>query len=106
MLIIDSDSKGDSGIFRNCALGKNFMEGNLNLPPHPNNYLAGLWVELYSSAFPLCMDLMIPFPRGKKEKQLPYNTMIFHYRLSRARQVVENAFGILVQWWRVFDRRI
>ena len=52
------------------------------------------------------MDLMRPFPRGKKEKQLPYNKMIFNYRLSRARRIVENAFGILVQWWRVFDRRI
>ena len=57
-------------------------------------------------AFPSSMDLMRPFPRGKKEKQLPYNKMIFNCQLSRARRIVENAFGILVQSWRVFDRRI
>ena len=52
------------------------------------------------------MDLMRHFPRGKKEKQLPYNKLIFNYRLSRAKRIVENTFGILVQHWRVFDRRI
>ena len=57
-------------------------------------------------AFPLRMDLMRPFPRGKKENRLPYNKMIFNYRLSRARHIVENAFGILVQRFRVYDRRI
>ena len=57
-------------------------------------------------AFPLRMDLMRPYPRGKKQNRLAYDKSIFNYRLSRARRIVENAFGILAQRFRVFDRRI
>ena len=57
-------------------------------------------------AFPLRMDLMQPFSKDKKGNRLPYKKMIFNYRLSRARHIVENAFGILVQRFRVYDRRI
>ena len=57
-------------------------------------------------AFPLRMDLMRPYPCGKKKNRLAYDKSIFNYRLSRARRIVENAFSILAQRFRVFDRRI
>ena len=49
---------------------------------------------------------MKPFPRGLRGNKLPEDQLVFNYRLSRARRISENAFGILVQRWRVFDRRM
>ena len=48
-------------------------------------------------AFPLRMGLMSPHPHGKKKDRLPYDKSFFNYRLSKARRIVENAFGILAQ---------
>ena len=49
---------------------------------------------------------MRPYPRGKKKDRLSYDKSTFNYRLSRARRIVENAFGILAQRFSVFDRRL
>ena len=56
--------------------------------------------------FPLHIDLIKPYPRGCAEHRLSKEQQIFNYRLSHARRIVENAFGILAQRWRVFNRRI
>ena len=57
-------------------------------------------------AFPLRHDLMKPYPRRKHGNKLPEDQLVFNYRLSHASRISENAFGILVQRWRVFDRRM
>ena len=54
-------------------------------------------------AFPLRCDLMRPFPRGTA--CLSQDELVFN-RLSRTRRIVENTFGILVQCWRSFSRKL
>ncbi|KAK0137444.1 Protein ALP1-like [Merluccius polli] len=95
----------DGGILANSAFGAALQSGTLQLPadlplpgadhrgPQPHVFVA-------DEAFPLRKNLMRPFPG----RNLPRERRVFNYRLSRARLVVENAFGILSSQWRVYRR--
>jgi len=54
-------------------------------------------------SFPLKTYLMRPYAKRNLHNN---EGKIFNYRLSRARQVVENAFGILVARWRILQKPI
>ena len=102
-------SNGDSGIFKNSALGQAFAGQILNVPPPKRlpGYPEGSALPhciVVDEVFPLRMDLMRPYPHGKKKDRLPFDKSIFNYWLSRARRIVENTFGILAQRFRVFDK--
>lgn len=53
-------------------------------------------------AFPLKTYLLKPY----SHKPLTSKQKIFNYRLSRARRIVENAFGILASRFRIFQKPI
>ena len=109
----DYGSNSDTAIFRSCNFGKAFMYGQLDVPPPKplDNLPPGQGEDLPccfvgDEAFPLQADLLRPYPRNQRGTNLPYPKMIFNYRLSRARRLVENAFGILAQRFRIYDRRL
>ncbi|XP_029729932.1 uncharacterized protein LOC134287130 [Aedes albopictus] len=85
----------DASIFRNCSLKKGIENGTIGFPR--GSILVG------DDAFPLSAYLLKPYSH---HGLLTAAEIIFNYRLSRARRVVENAFGILVSRFRIFTRPI
>ena len=97
----------DSSIFAECTLGKELTKMRLNFPsPEPLADRPDIGSIPYcfvaDEAFPLLTNLMRPYPARNSKK----NEEAFNYRLSRARRVVENAFGILANRWRIFHTKI
>ena len=92
----DYGSNKDSGVFRKSDIGKSFFKKEMNLPESENiesltTYGLVPYYLVGDDAFPLQQWLMKPYPgQGIEETQT-----IFNYPLSRARRVIENAFGIL-----------
>ena len=89
----------DSNVFQFSSFGRKFLKNKLNIPdikrlPDYNQEGPLPHVIVADEAFPLLHSLMRPYARVKG-RTIPKDQAIFNYRLSRARLVVENAFGIL-----------
>ena len=77
----------------------------LNVPKPtklPNSDRVLPFVFIGDNAFGLKTNMMKPYP----SQNLPLDQRVFNYRLSRARRVIENAFGIAASRFRVFHRAI
>ena len=84
----------DSQIFKD--LYDAIQDGSLNMPPPdclPNYDTPKPYYFNPDDAFALKTRLMKPHAN----QNLTWDQRVFNYRLSRARRVVENAFGILAQ---------
>nr|CAI5859287.1 unnamed protein product [Callosobruchus analis] len=98
-------SQSDGGIFKNSIFGQRLEKDDLNIPketklPHSNVLVPYFFVT--DEAFPLKQFIMRPYPG----KNLTVQQKVFNYRLSRARQTIENSFGILVARWRILKTTI
>ncbi|KAG5869546.1 hypothetical protein JTB14_018678 [Gonioctena quinquepunctata] len=95
---VDVGSNGrasDGGVFTNFSLFNLLKNKTRNIPKDA--------VVVGDEGFGLTPFLMRPYPfRGEVDKR----KIIFNYRLSRARRIVENAFGILVSRFRIFQKHI
>ena len=49
--------------------------------------------------------LMTPYS-GKSSGNLEYSKLIFNYRQSRARRIIENTFGMMVSKWRILQNAL
>ena len=91
----------DGGVFNGCSLNDALREKTANIPdpkPLPGDDRPIPHFIVADEAFPLREDIMKPYPtRGQSKEQ-----RIYGYRLSRARRVIENAFGILANRFHIF----
>ncbi|KAJ8872890.1 hypothetical protein PR048_026506 [Dryococelus australis] len=85
----------DANIFRNCDFFTAFDEDKFQIPQ------GGIFVA--DDAIPLRVDILKPCTRCGT---LCIEQSIFNFRLSRARRTAENAFGILVSRFRIFERAL
>lgn len=92
----------DGGVIEGTSFYEKLVSETLNLPKRHETIDNLPFVFIADDAFGLRQDLLKPFPM----KNLLYEQRVFNYRLSRARRVVENAFGILATRFRVFHTKI
>lgn len=106
-LYVEAGAQGrisDGGIFNSSCLYKKIERNGLNMPeaePLENRHKIIPYFFVGDEAFALSNTLMKPFsgihPKGSRQR-------IFNYRLSRARRVVENVFGIMSAIFRVLRK--
>ncbi|XP_051154475.1 uncharacterized protein LOC127277417 [Leptopilina boulardi] len=102
--LVDIGSFGscnDAGIFHESQISEGLFNGSLNFPreyfPIDNSNISTPIYLVGDSIFPISTKLMKPYGGSF----LGDMKNIFNYRLSRARRIVENAFGILSSRWRI-----
>ncbi|XP_064079431.1 putative nuclease HARBI1 [Macrobrachium nipponense] len=103
LLFIDvgAGGAGDGGTWQKCNLARTVTNNRTGLPQYrnlPNDEEPIPFHIVADDAFALNPWLMKPYSH---QSQDPTKRM-YSYRLSRARRVVENAFGLLQMRWRVF----
>jgi hypothetical protein len=84
----------DAQLYNDCQLKRRLDGNNLGLPDSQNlpaDDRPTPFFVIGDEAFALDIRMMKPYAR----RGLEHDERVFNYRLSRARRVVENAFGIL-----------
>lgn len=107
---------GDAGVYRESSLSKGLESNSLNLPqpkPLPGRTDPVPFFIVGDDAFGLKPWLMKPYPYRKTSSAVGptedpeeierRKQRIFDYRLSRARRISENVFGILASRFGVFQ---
>lgn len=109
-MVVDIGSYGkgeDSGIFLKSIIEQQILNGSFSFPEEcclSGSDIIVPHVIVGDEAFRLHTNIMKPYSR-KSSKDDPTKS-VFNYRLSRARRVTENEFGLLRKVFRVFYQPI
>lgn len=108
LLYIDVGRNGrfsDGGVFNRCTFGQAMDRNILSLPPPkslPGRSKPVPYVLVADDAFALRENVLKPYPH----KSLDVVQRVYNYRLSRARRIIENVFGIMSARFRVLRNPI
>lgn len=95
----------DGGAIKQTKFYKKLINNDLNIPSREkckNSFEPLPYVFVGDEAFSLRPDFLKPFSRSS----LTTERKIFNYRLSRARRLIENIFGIMSNRFRIFHTSI
>lgn len=103
----DYGRNNDSSVFKESNFGKLFLRKKLGIPKSRQFKVRNggetqkkfPFVFIGDEAYPLSLNFMRPFPK----RRLNMMKRIYNYRHSRARRIVECAFGMLVKKFRVLE---
>ena len=101
----DAGRQSDGGVYKNSHLGYAIDTNTVNRPVKgtlPSNGKEYPYVFVADDAFQLKTFMLKPFAQLGMDLQ----KKIFNYRLSRARRIIENCFGIAASRFRIFRRPI
>lgn len=101
----DAGRESEGGVYKNSNLGYAVDHNILKIPPPaPINDSSKVYPYVFvaDDAFQLTPFLLKPFSR----RDADVNRKIFNYRLSRARRLIENCFGITAAMFRIYRRSI
>lgn len=96
----------DGGVLQNTEFFRRLQSNLLKIPTETevqNSSRKLPYVFVGDDAFPLRSDLLKPFKQNDLNCIEKKN---FNYRLSRARRIIENVFGILTARFRIFHTAI
>ena len=102
----ETGRQSDGGGFANSNLGRSIVNDYFNLPQPKKLYseseILFPYVFVGDDVFPMRHNLLKPYFSSNLERVF----LIFNYRFSRARRIIENNFGILAARFRIFRRPI
>ena len=101
----DAGRQSDGGVYKNSKLGYAINNNLINRPlPSALNVVEKVYPYVFvaDDAFQMTHIMLKPYPRFAND----ISKKVFNYRLSRARRVIENSFGIAAARFKVFRRPI